>query len=183
MNECSGYIQFLAKARSGDRTAMGRLATLVWDRLYPFAFRMTMDHNAADDVLQETLLTMICRLGTLRDKQRFWPWLYRIAWSKIQDRARDRRLRSSFEAKQLRSDPDCSHGDPLDAQVHAETREQVAAAVERLGRRHRDVLHLRCYDDLPYTEIAALTHTTPAKARVHFHRAKQSLKQRLAYCV
>jgi hypothetical protein len=30
MNDESGYIQFLAEARSGDRVGMGRLAVLVW---------------------------------------------------------------------------------------------------------------------------------------------------------
>jgi RNA polymerase sigma-70 factor (ECF subfamily) len=183
MNECSGYIQFVTKARSGDRSAMGRLATLVWDRLYPFAFRMTMDHNTAEDVLQETLLAMLCRLDTLRSEQHFWPWIYRIAWSKIQDRQRDRRLQSSFAAEQLRCSPAFSHSDPLDAQLCAETCEQVAAAVEQLGRRYRDILQLRCFEDLPYTKVAALTRTTPAQARTHFHRAKRSLKRRLACCV
>jgi RNA polymerase sigma-70 factor (ECF subfamily) len=188
MNDCSGYIQFLAEARSGDRAAMGRLATLVWERLYPFAFRTTLDHNAAEDVLQETLLAMICRLGALRDKDRFWPWIYRIAWSKVQDRVRDRQLRSSFETQALRCGAAASSGyrpniDPADAQVRDETRQQVAAAVERLSHDHRDILRLRCYDQLPYTEIAVLTRTTPAKARVHFHRAKQSLKERLACCM
>ena len=32
-------------------------------------------------------------------------------------------------------------------------------------------------------EIAARTRTTPARARIHFHRAKKSLKERLACCV
>ena len=101
MSDNSGYIPFLAEARSGDRAAMGHLARVVWDRVYAFAFRTTLDHNAAEDVVQETLLAMICRLGTLRDSRRFWPWIYRIAWSKIQNGHRDRRLRSCLEARLL----------------------------------------------------------------------------------
>ena len=46
-----------------------------------------------------------------------------------------------------------------------------------------DALRLRCYDQLDYVEIAARTRTTPARARIHFHRAKKSLKERLACCV
>jgi len=180
----SGIIPFLAAARSGDRVAMGRLAGLVWDRVYPFALRTTLDHNAAEDVVQETLLAMICGLGVLRDDCRFWPWIYRIAWSKIQDRLRDRRLRSLYERARLRGrnveDDARSDIDPLEAQVREETLREFFSAIARLNRQQRDILHLRYFEDLPYTEIASRTRTTPEKARVHSHRAKESLKKQLA---
>ena len=184
MRNGSEYIQFLAEARSGDRVALGRLATLVWDRIYRFAFRTTLDHNAAEDVVQETLLTMICGLGTLRDDRRFWPWIYRIAWHKVQDRLRDRRRRSTFQTTVLGQRDTADDGraddeDLLDAQVRAETLRQVAAAVGELNPQHRHVVQLRCYEQLPYTEIADRTRTTPEQARVHFHRAKESLRRHL----
>jgi len=188
MSDDSGTIPFLAEARSGDRAAMGRLAGLVWDRVYSFALRTTLDHNAAEDIVQETLLAMICRLGTLRDDRRFWPWIYRVAWSKIQDRHRDRRLRSCMEMELLRmagATPERRRRDdgPLDTHIRRETAEEVSAALGRLSYRYRDILQLRCYDGLDYAEIAARTRTTPARARIHFHRAKNSLKERLACCV
>ena len=185
MSDDREYILFLAEARSGDRVAMGNLARVVWDRVYSFAFRTTLDHNEAEDVVQETLLAMLCGLGTLRDSRRFWPWMYRIAWSKIQNGHRARRLRSCLEGKLLTAaSRDCASNDtPLDAQVREETLGQVSAAVEQLSRDHRDILELRCCDDLDYAEIAARTRTTPERARTHFHRAKKSLKQRLACCV
>jgi RNA polymerase sigma factor (sigma-70 family) len=72
--------------------------------------------------------------------------------------------------------------DPLEAQVRAETLQQIALAVARLNRRQRDILQLRCYEDLPYTEIAARTHTSPEKVRIRFHRAKESVKAQLVGC-
>lgn len=186
MNDESGYIQFLAEARSGGQAAMGRLAVLVWERLYPFVFRTTQDRDATEDVIQETLLTMLCRLDSLRDGQRFWAWIYRIAWRKIQDRVRDRRLRSLHETtvRQRGEAEGCFSGDsdPLDVQVREETLQQVSAAIARLNHEQRDILQLRCYEELPYTEIAARTCTSPEKVRVRFHRAKKSLKTRLACC-
>jgi len=186
MNDESGYIQLLAEARSGDRVGLGRLAVLIWERLYPFIFRTTQDRDATEDILQETLLTMLCRLPSLRDCQRFWPWIYRIAWSRIQDRLRNRRLQTLHETAVRRRNgaQDFSSGanDPLAAQVREETRQQVCAAVDRLSLQQRDILRLRCYEDLPYREIAARTRTSPDQVRVRFHRAKQSLKARLACC-
>lgn len=185
MSDYDRYIQFLAGARAGEQAAMGRLATLVWERLYPFVFRTTLDRDATEDVIQETLLAMLRRLGSLRDEECFWPWIYRIAWSKIRNRLRDRRLRSLYERVMLRDwsdeNPACTDGiSPLDAQVREETLREVSAAIAQLNRQQRDVLHLRCYENLPYTEIAERVQTTPQKARVHFHRARKSLKKRLA---
>src|SRR4030042_3189602 len=96
------HTQLLAEVRSGDRASMGRLGALVWERLYPFVFRTTLSHDVTEDVLQETLLSLLCCVGSLRDPARFWPWMYRIAWSKIQDTHRRRRRRSSVEGAVLR---------------------------------------------------------------------------------
>lgn len=185
MTDSNGYIQFLERARAGEQAAMGRLATLVWERLYPFVFRTTLDRHATEDIIQETLLTMVSRLGSLRDKERFWPWIYRIAWSKIRNRLRDRRLRSLYEQMMLRDWNEESIGgtddiSPLDTQVREETLRQVSTAVAQLNRPQQDVVHLRCYEELSYTEIAERVQTTPEKARVHFHRAKHSLRKQLA---
>ena len=183
MNDESGYIQFLAEARSGDRTALGRLAVLVWERLYPFVFRTTLSRDATEDILQETLLTMLRRLDSLRDSTRFWPWIYRIAWSKVQDGFRDRRLRSRCKTILLcrrSGNSDSGDSNPLAAQVRAETLQQVSHAITRLNRLQRDILQLRCFDDLSYREIAAQTRVSPDQARVRFHRAKKSLQAHLA---
>ena len=188
MSDDNDTIQILAEAQSGSQAGMGRLATLVWDRLYPFVLRTTLNQDAAEDILQETLLAMIRRIGSLRDRSRFWPWMYRIAWNKIQDTFRRRRLQSSAENSLLRAleQANTAHnecGNLLDAKIRAETLEQVAAEVKRLNRPHRDIVELRCYEQLPYTEIASRTQTTPQKARIRFHRAKKSLKAQLTCSV
>jgi len=188
MNDDNDHIQILAEARSGSQAGMGRLAALVWDRLYPFVLRTTLNHDVTEDILQDTLLAMMRGIESLRDHRRFWPWMYRIAWNKIQDTFRRRRLQSSAEHVLLQSH---HHADAarqrcqnqLEARIRAEKLEQVTAAVKRLNQQHRDVVELRCYEQLPYTEIASRTRTTPQKARVRFHRAKKSLEARLTYSV
>jgi len=99
MSKDNEYIQqLLSEARSGSRTSMGRLAVIVRERLYPFVLRTTLNHDLTEDILQETLLTVVRQVTSLRESLRFWPWVYRIAWSKIQDNLRRRRVRSSGKA-------------------------------------------------------------------------------------
>ena len=183
MNEDNENIQqLLSEARSGNRASMGRLAGSVRERLYPFVFRTTFDHDLTEDVLQETLLTMVGQVACLREKRKFWPWVFRIAWNKIQDNLRSRRHQSSGKASLIRNqsyEGRAGAGSLLEATIHAERLQQLSALTEQLSRQHRDILHLRYYEQLPYTEIAALTSTTPQKARARFYRAKKFLKARM----
>ncbi len=183
MNEDNEYIQQqLSEARSGNRRSMGRLAVIVRERLYPFVFRTTFDHDLTEDVLQETLLTMVGQVACLREKRRFWPWVFRIAWSKLQDNLRRRRHHSSGKASLLQNqsyENRALSGNLLEATIHAERLQQLSEVVEQLSWQHKDILRLRYYEQLPYTEIAALTRTTPQKARARFHRAKKFLKARM----
>lgn len=181
------HILLLAQANSGDKTGLGDLAGVVWQRLYPFVLRTTLSHDMTEDVLQDTLLAMLRGVESLRDADRFWPWMYRIAYTKIQDAFRRRRLQAAVQSSILQE-----HGDaegtkngldnPLDSKIHEETLQEVALAVEQLQSQHRDVVRLRCYEGLPYTEIASRTRTTPEQACIRFLRAKASLRRRLQRC-
>ncbi len=177
--------RLLAQARRrparASKAGMERLAVAVRERLYPFILRTTWDHDLTEDILQETLLTMVRELGSLRDTARFWPWVHQIAWSKIQDNVRSARLHSAAKATLLASQPSAgrSGGSVLDANIQAETRERLRALMEQLSRPHKDIIHLRCYEQLPYAQIASLTRTTPQKARARFHRATEALKARM----
>ena len=176
------FWELLSKARSGNQASMGRLADIVRERLFPFVYRTTLDHDLTEDVLQETLLTMVGQVARLRDKSRFWPWVFRIAWSKIQDNLRRRQHHSYGKASFFQKQSHENHaggGSLLDATIHAERLQRLSKLVEQLSWQHKDILRLRYYEQLPYTKIAALTRTTPQKARARFYRAKKYLKAQL----
>jgi RNA polymerase sigma-70 factor (ECF subfamily) len=181
MNEKTTSIQqLLSQARSGSRTGMGRLAVITWERLYPFVFRLTWNHDMTEDILQETLLAVMQEVNSLRDVRRFWPWVHRIARNKIQDNLRRSRLAACGNAllRSQSSDAQVS-GNILDAKIREEKLQRLLDLIEQLSRQHRDVLRLRYYEQMPYTEIASMTHTTPEKARARFHRARKRLKAQL----
>lgn len=183
MSDNKEYVQqLLSEARSGSRASMGRLAVIVWERLYPFVLRTTFNHDLTEDVIQETLLVMVRQVNSLRGGRRFWAWVYRIAWSKVQDIFRRRRIRSSGKAWlkcHARSHAQGAGDNLLEEKIQQENLREMMDVVEQLSHQHRDVLRLRYYEQLPYDEIASMTCTTPQMARVRFHRAKKFLKKQL----
>ena len=163
------YIQeLLRQARSGSRAGMGRLAVIVRERMYPFALRTTLDPDATEDIVQETLLAVVGGIGRLRENARFWPWVYRIGWNKIQDYLRRRRLRSSGKASlaQNQSHDTRSRCESLlEAQIHAERLREVCDGVDMLSYQHRDILRLRYYEQLSYAQIASRAQISAKIAR------------------
>ncbi len=181
MNKKTQSIQYLlSQARSGSRTGMERLASITWERLYPFVFRLTWNHDLTEDILQETLLAVVQEVNALRDTGRFWPWVHRIARNKIQDNLRRSKLQDSGKTiLRDQSGESKTNGNILDAKIHEEKLQQLRTLIEQLSRQHRDILRLRYYEQMPYTEIASVTRTTPEKARARFHRARKRLKAQL----
>src|SRR3989449_10698402 len=72
-------IELVRTARNGDRPAfeelVRRTSRLVFARMY----LETGDTHAAEDLVQETLLTAYRMLGQLTQPEKFRPWLLRIA--------------------------------------------------------------------------------------------------------
>ena len=171
--------ELLREARSGSRASMGRLAVIVREKLYPFALRTTLDPDAAEDIIQDTLLAVLRDISRLRENTRFWPWAYRIAWNKIQDHLRKSRLRSSGKATlaQNQSQDTRMHCEcPLEAQIRAERLREVSDGVDMLSYEHRDIIRLRFYEQLSYAQIASRTRMTAKLARARSYRAKQQLR-------
>lgn len=171
--------QLLDEARSGSRPAMGHLAVIVRQRLYPFVLSIILDPDASEDIVQETLLSVLLRLERLRDNNKFWPWVFRITMSRIRDHVRGRRLRVAHQAALALNRSGGARpqdGSVLEAQIYAESLRQVCEGVEQLSCRHRDIIRLRYYEQLSYTQIAAQTSISARSARARSYRAKKQLR-------
>jgi RNA polymerase sigma-70 factor (ECF subfamily) len=112
----------LERPRAGGRSDEADLTTLYEDHraeLFGFLLRMTRDREAAEDLLQETFISLIreARAGRLPDAVR--PWLYRVAanaaisrsrhgavWNRLLPRLVDRREPVPPESELLRVERD-----------------------------------------------------------------------------
>jgi RNA polymerase sigma-70 factor (ECF subfamily) len=168
------------RADSVDREGMERLAVAVQTRLYPFVSTAVRDHHATEDVLQDVILVVVEQVHRLRRPDRFWSWVYRIAWSKVQDHFRGEQ-RSRRMGKLCADDVQCQApqrlgSDALETMLRKEAMDQFGVAMRQLNDRGRVVLYLRFYEQMPYAQIASLMHSTPGQVRMQFHRAKRKLR-------
>ena len=66
------------RAQAGDQAAFEGLVRMSANRLFAIAYRILRDHHAAEDALQQTLVTIWDDLPKLRDPDRFEAWSYRV---------------------------------------------------------------------------------------------------------
>src|SRR5262245_38847141 len=88
------------QAKRGDEEAFDALARLVGDRCMAIAVRILRDAHLAEDAVQSALIVAWRELRTLRDPDRFEPWLHRILTHECYAEAR-RRTRQSATIRVL----------------------------------------------------------------------------------
>lgn len=185
MSEGDEVVALVRQAQFGDQQSMDRLAEVARRRLSAYIYRLTLNHDLAQDLLQESLLKMIERIKDVEYPDRFWPWLFRTALGQVQhyyrDQARAREVELSAAGRQRLSDHlSREHDDGLNYVMGKELADTIVEAMAQLKLSYRSVLTLRCYEQMSYAEIADQMGCKEMGARVLFFRAKRSLSRRLA---
>lgn len=181
MENGAEYIELVKKAQNGDRVSLDLLAEQVHARLSQYVIRLTLNEDLAQDIVQETILEMYKVFGKLRRADRFWGWIYRIAFNKVRSHYgrqwRHRTVSLSELSSQITKEG-ASEG--LADMVSAEWKQIVVDSMAQLEPRQRAVLTMRCYDQMSYSEIADFMQSSEIGARALFYRAKKSLAKRLS---
>lgn len=134
---------------------------------------MVRDDEAAQDLLQDTLLRAHRALGRLGPGANARAWLYRIATNAalnhLRGRARERRALDRHAREH-----DVAHWPQLDGRD--EERARLWQRLARLPERQRIALTLRLVDELDYDQIAARMGGTAEAARANVYQATKRLK-------
>jgi len=186
MIEEQTWTKLVSLARQGRKSCMNLLAQEARGRLRAYIYRVTLDHDLTEDLSQEVLLQMVKSLDRLNEAERFWPWLYRIAQSKIQQHYKTKQrstpsCESAFYQDFLSYRSDYHQDDGLRRLVQKELSKKVMAAMKQIKQQYRAVLSLRCFEQLSYSDIAMAMHCSEVRARVLFFRAKQALRKQLSH--
>lgn len=92
-------------AKTGDHRAIARLVELRGPRLHAHAVRLSGEHDAAHDILQEAWIQIIRGLPKLKDENAFLPWalciVSRRVAAHIKTRQKDRKLAQSLGSETM----------------------------------------------------------------------------------
>jgi RNA polymerase sigma-70 factor (ECF subfamily) len=130
-------------------------------------------------VLQASYLKILQGRARFEGRSSFKTWLFSvIRLTAAGERRRNwlRSLRLAAYAEERRSQPEAARDGSVEA---GETQRAFEAALARLPRRQREVLHLVFYQALSIEAAAAAMGVGIGSARTHYARGKERLRRDL----
>ena len=150
------------------------------------AFRVALGvlrrREDAEEVAQEAFLRAHRAFAALRDRERFRPWLVRVAFRLALDRQRaDRRRQHREERTALREAAETESVE--DEAARSEMRQHVMRAVDALPEKLRIVTLLAAIDGHDVAEVARLLELPEGTVKSRLHLARKTLAERLRWLV
>lgn len=170
----SSVTAVVALARAGDQAAFTALFHQYNAPLCRYLAHLVGNDEVARDLTQETFFRAWQSLPTMRDEQRFAPWLYKIATNLARSYQRHARLVRWLPWAE--SDGEQARHIPGPERQVAEA-ELVALALARLTPKYRVCLLLQLEGGFSQREIAQLLHLTEKSVSVYVSRGRQQFLQ------
>lgn len=143
-------------------------------RLYWHIRRLVVDHDLAQDVLQDTFIKAYQNFHQFKQDSQLYTWLYRIATNEA--------LQQLNKIKRMqKTDGDAeTHLQNLVADSAGRGADEITIllqkAIHTLPEKQRLVFTMRYYDDLPYEEMSKSLDMSVGTLKTNYHYAKQKIE-------
>jgi RNA polymerase sigma-70 factor (ECF subfamily) len=152
----------------GDREAYAGLVRLHAGRAYAVCLAIVGSEADAEDLAQEALVRGFMKIASLRDRDRFGPWIATIAGNLSRNFLRQR----TNQARLLSTRADCPGGEP-------ESFGDLRRALRKLPEQHRTPLVLYYFNATSTESIAATLGISPEAVHMRLSRARGELRKLL----
>lgn len=175
----------MERYRDGDAAAFNELYRRYRAPVRRFVAKLCWRQDQADEIVQEVWLAVIRGARTYRPTARFTTYLFAIAHRRLQDhwRSHDRHAHTFGPADtvpDLQEIADEGATVPENWAAHAELRNALMAAIDRLPPPQRAVFLLKAEADLSLEEIAAATGASLEATKSRMRYAVARLRAQLA---
>lgn len=146
------------------------------EKLYWHIRRLVVEHEDANDVLQNVFIKVWKGLENFREDSQLYTWLYRIATNEALTYLEQQKKRSTVSleddagglTEKVKSDSD------FDANK-LEWRLQMA--IQQLPEKQRVVFNLRYYEEMPYQEMSHILDTSEGALKASYHHAAKKIEE------
>jgi RNA polymerase sigma-70 factor (ECF subfamily) len=165
-------LPLLRQTAKGDRESFQVLYEQTKHRLTVYLHRMVRDTSCIEDILVETYLQVWKSSNTFKGRSLVLTWMIGIARNlALQEMGRKKYHEDIGDHPELEADG-------LDTEA-GNRKEVLARALGKLSPKHREILDLAFYQDLPYREISHLVQIPESTVKSRIFYAKAALKAAL----
>ena len=146
------------------------------EKLYWHVRRMVVDHEDANDVLQNMFIKVWNALDNFREDSQLYTWLYRIATNESLTFLQQQKRRSAVSLSDVESG--LSNKIKADTGFDANRLEwKLQLAIQELPEKQRAVFNLRYYDEMPYEEMSRVLETSEGALKASYHHAVKKVEE------
>lgn len=145
------------------------------EKLYWHVRRMVVEHEDANDVLQNVFIRVWNGLQNFREDSQLYTWLYRIATNESLTFIDQKKRKSAVSltdveeglSNSVRADKDF---DPNKLEW------KLQLAIQQLPEKQRAVFNLRYFDEMPYEEMSRVLETSEGALKASYHHAVKKIE-------
>ena len=146
------------------------------ERLYWHIRRLVIDHDDANDVLQNCLIRAWKGLNGFRQDAQLYTWLYRIATNESLSFLEQKKKKFAVSldevpewmTEQLRAEEGFD-GNKMEWKLQI--------AIQQLPDKQKLVFNLRYFDEMPYEEMSRILGTSVGALKASYHHAVKKVER------
>lgn len=147
-------------------------------KIYWLVRRMVIDHDDADDLVQDVFVKVWANLDHFREDSKLYTWIYRVATNEsltfLQKKKRKYFLPLNDVSAELANKIPANLSTELGGE---EIQERFMKALLTLPAKQRSVFQMRYYDEMPYEEMSEVTGTSVGALKASYHHAAKKVEE------
>ncbi len=165
-------------ALKGDQRAFEKLVEKYKKRVYYLAYRMTRNHDSADELAQESFVRAYQALGSFKAGYNFYTWIYRICVNlTINFLKRERHNISTDQLNDADLLPQAGATlDQLERMIASEQAGLIKKALDDLPAEQKAAFILKTYDNMSYEQMSDVMQCSIGTVMSRLFRARQKLR-------
>ncbi len=164
------------KSDRNREKAFQQLVKTYQERLYWHIRKIVMNHDDADDILQNVYIKVWNNVDGFREDSSLFTWLFRIATNESLSHLQKQRRHSvvsmnemgEFLAESLESD---AYFDGNDME------RKLQMAIIQLPDKQRIVFNMKYFDEMKYEEMSQILKTSVGALKASFHFAVKKIEE------
>ncbi len=171
-----GELILLLQDRKTQNRGFKILVQQYQERIYWHIRRMVVDHEDANDVVQNTFIKAFRGIHNFKGNSKLYTWLYRIATNESITFLNKRKKQSSESLDH----PESATAGQLKAESYVDSdtiQQRLQKAIEQLPEKQKAVFLMRYYDEMSYKDMAETLNTSVGGLKASYHHAVKKIEK------
>lgn len=167
------------QASETQRSAFELLVNTYKERLYWHIRRIVLDHDDADDVLQNTFIKIYRNISGFKGESKLYSWMYRIATNEALTFIKEKTKKLGYQENEAKE----SILNKLESDVYFDgdfIQLQLQRALASLPEKQKLVFNMKYFEALKYEEISEILETSVGALKASYHLAVKKIESYLA---